>query len=81
MLEFKEIKTSQEAASVYNSICSEVAEFKQTKTNEELARSYVFSQQEIIDELSDKIKHLENQIDIRDKVIIELKTIIFKHKN
>jgi hypothetical protein len=81
MLEFKEIKTSQEAVSVYNSICSEVAEFKQTKDNEELARSYNFAQQEIIDELSDKIKHLENQIDIRDKVIVELKTIIFKNKN
>jgi hypothetical protein len=54
MLNFKEIKTTEEAVSIYKSIQTEVIEFEPNETNENLAKSYALSQEEIINEFSAK---------------------------
>jgi len=48
--------------------------FKSDKTADELASSWRNAQQETIEELLTLIKNLENQIKIRDKIIVELKS-------
>ena len=78
MICFKEIKTPAEAAAVYKSIQNDVAEFEPNETNENLAKSYALAQEEIIDELLEKIRYLETQIGIRDNVIVELKSKIYE---
>jgi hypothetical protein len=50
-----------------------MCEFMSNKTADELASSWRNAQQETIEELLKTIKYLENQIDIRDKIIVELK--------
>jgi uncharacterized protein Yka (UPF0111/DUF47 family) len=47
--------------------------FKSDKTADELASSYRSAMHETIEDLLKKIKYLEEQIDIRDEVIKELK--------
>jgi hypothetical protein len=47
--------------------------FKSDKTTDELASSYRSAMHETIEECLKKIKYLEEQLDIRDEVIKELK--------
>jgi hypothetical protein len=48
--------------------------FTSDKTVEELASSWRNAQQETIEELLKIIKNLEKQIEIRDEIIVELKS-------
>lgn len=75
---FKQIKTPEEAVAIYKSIQNEVAEFEPNETDENLAKSYTIAQEEIINELLEKIRYLETQIGIRDNVIVELKSKIYE---
>lgn len=50
--------------------------FTLEKTADELASSYRSAMHDTIEELFKKIKNIENQIDIRDKIIAELKSKI-----
>jgi hypothetical protein len=52
MLNFKEIKTKEGSALIYQSIQSEVVEFEPIVSIEELSKSYKLAQEE-----SDKISH------------------------
>jgi len=47
--------------------------FKSDKTTDELASSYRYAMHETIEECLKKIKYLEEQLDIRNEVIKELK--------